>query len=304
MRTFASFIVAVSVAGTAAAHEREVCRNLLPARLEVLTLDRLHSALSGALGYERGFVPLLADDVVLLVPGQPILEGKAAARSYFAGLDPTERLTWTPTRIDAAVDGALGTQWGWTSTKRGGTSVPGKNVSVWKRTPAGWRVAVYLQAGSAPPQPTPPGFGLFPDEKVRCAALVDPDVTTGIIEDTDVAFAADSVENGVGPAFGDFAAPDAVVRAAGLLFIGPDAIHALFGDTPPDVEVLDWAPTNGGAARSNDLGWTVGTATDTVFDPSGNQVFYSKYVTLWKKQPDGTFKYVADAGNDLPPPTN
>jgi len=64
-----------------------------------------------------------------------------------------------------------------------------------------------------------------------------------------------------------------VVRSAGLRFIGPDAIHALFGDTPPDVEVLDWAPPHGGPARSNDLGWTVGTATDTVFGPSGNLVF-------------------------------
>jgi ketosteroid isomerase-like protein len=302
MRAFA-FVLTFALAGSVAAHEREVCRDLRPARLEVLALDRLHSALSGALGYERGFVPLLADDVLLLVPGQPILEGKAAARQYFATLDPAERLTWTPTRIDAAVDGALGTQWGWTSTTNGATAVPGKNISVWKRTAAGWRVAVYLQAGSGAPKPTPPGFGLFPDEKVRCAALVDPSVTTGAIEDTDVEFAADSVANGFGPAFGDFAAPDAVVRSAGLLFIGPDAIHALFGDTPPDVEVLDWAPTNGGAARSNDLGWTVGTATDTVIDPSGNLVFFSKYVTLWKKQPDGTFKYVADAGNDLPPPT-
>src|SRR5262249_58802656 len=98
---------------------------------------------------ERGFVPLLADDVVLLVPGQPILEGRAAARSYFATRDPAERLIWTPTRIDAAVDGALGTQWGWTSSSvAGGAAVPGKNISVWKRTPAGRPVRGSLPARS------------------------------------------------------------------------------------------------------------------------------------------------------------
>jgi ketosteroid isomerase-like protein len=309
--TTALFILACAAAaaahpGPAAAHGNH-CRDLTPFRLDVLAHDRLHSTLALVLGYERGFEPLLADDVVLLEPGQPVLQGRAAARAYFAGRDPSERLRWTPTRIDASGDGTLGTSWGWTlTTARAAdgttTTTNGRNMVVWKRTSRGWRVAVYVQGASAPPQPTPAGFGLFPDERRRCTTPVDPIAEAGVIADTDAAFAALSVAAGAGPAFGAFAAPDAVLRGGGQLFIGPEAIEALFGDTPPDVEVLDWAPVFAVAAGSGDLGWTVGTATDTVFDPAGDQVFYSKYLTLWQKQPDGAWRYVADGGNTMPAP--
>ena len=45
---------------------------------------------------------------------------------------------------------------------------------------------------------------------------------------------------------------------------------------------------------------TVGTASDIVFDPSGDLTFFSKYVTLWLRQPDGKFLYTADSGNAAP----
>lgn len=61
------------------------------------------------------------------------------------------------------------------------------------------------------------------------------------------------------------------------------------------VETLDWAPTRSRAAGSGDLGWTVGAA-----DPSGDLTFFSKYVTLWLRQPDGLFRYEADGGNAAP----
>jgi ketosteroid isomerase-like protein len=294
----ATLLLCAATAGAADAHET-VCKNLLKDRLRVLAIDRLHSTLSQAFGYELGFVPLLADDVVLVVRGLPIIEGKDAARAYFAGLDPDERLAWTPTRIDASVDGTLGTSWGWTTaTGRAddgtATTKLGRNIAVWKRTARGWRVAAYSQGASAPPQPTPDGFELFPEEPHRCATATDPAVTTALIEDTDAAFAALSVAEGYPLAFATYAAPDGVLRGAGRLFIGPQAILDDFygGNVSPTLDLLDWAPSAGAAARSADLGWTVGNAVETIFDPGGNAVFTGTYLTLWKKQPDGTWRYV------------
>src|SRR5262249_36463599 len=107
---FAMLLVAASCAAPdpeigqtqAASQSATVCGDLRGARPATLVLDRVASALSGALGYAHGLVPVLDDHVVFLVPGQPILEGKAAAAAYYAGLDPggVERLVWQPTRID------------------------------------------------------------------------------------------------------------------------------------------------------------------------------------------------------------
>jgi ketosteroid isomerase-like protein len=30
--------------------------------------------------------------------------------------------------------------------------------------------------------------------------------------------------------------------------------------------------------------------------------YYSKYLTVWKRQPDGAWKFVADGGNERPGP--
>ncbi len=56
------------------------------------------------------------------------------------------------------------------------------------------------------------------------------------------------------------------------------------------------------ASRSGDLAWGHGTCTRTMTDATGKPVTdKGKYVIVYKKQPDGKWKVVADIGNfDLP----
>lgn len=63
---------------------------------------------------------------------------------------------------------------------------------------------------------------------------------------------------------------------------------------PPQVEV----------SRAGDLGYTWDTFELTVHDAKGNPVTQlGKHVVVWKKQPDGTWKIVADIWNfDEAPP--
>jgi uncharacterized protein (TIGR02246 family) len=65
---------------------------------------------------------------------------------------------------------------------------------------------------------------------------------------------------------------------------------------------MSWEVTKTEAARSGDLGYTIGTYELTVNDPKGKPVTdRGKYVTVWKKQADGTWKVAADIFNsDLP----
>lgn len=65
---------------------------------------------------------------------------------------------------------------------------------------------------------------------------------------------------------------------------------------------IKWAPTKVEAARSGDIGYTWGTYELTVNDPKGKPVIdHGKYVEIWKKQSDGSWKCAVDTFNsDLP----
>jgi ketosteroid isomerase-like protein len=63
-----------------------------------------------------------------------------------------------------------------------------------------------------------------------------------------------------------------------------------------------WKPTKVEVARSGDLGYLYGTYSMTMNDAQGKPVNDSgKILEVWKKQPDGKWKCVADIWNsDLP----
>lgn len=67
---------------------------------------------------------------------------------------------------------------------------------------------------------------------------------------------------------------------------------------------LAWTPTRAEVSRSRDMGWTIGTYVFTRQDDKGNTVVRNgRYVTIWKKQHDGTWKAVLDGGSpDEPAP--
>lgn len=87
--------------------------------------------------------------------------------------------------------------------------------------------------------------------------------------------------------------------------VGKEAIHTMVGGmfaTPGFA--IKWQPTKVEVARSGDLGYTLGTAEMSMNDPEGNpMVDRGKYVTVWKKQADGSWKVAVDMYNsDLPVP--
>jgi uncharacterized protein (TIGR02246 family) len=89
------------------------------------------------------------------------------------------------------------------------------------------------------------------------------------------------------------------------LVTGKDAIRktteALFG-TPGFS--LSFKTTKVEVSRGGDLAYSYGTNTVTMNDPKGKPLTdQGKYVAVYRKEPDGKWKVVADIGNsDLPPP--
>jgi ketosteroid isomerase-like protein len=66
---------------------------------------------------------------------------------------------------------------------------------------------------------------------------------------------------------------------------------------------LEWHPEQVEVARSGELGYTTGTYTWTFKDASGKPAFdKGKYLTVWKKQQDGSWKVLLDMFNtDMAP---
>jgi uncharacterized protein (TIGR02246 family) len=71
------------------------------------------------------------------------------------------------------------------------------------------------------------------------------------------------------------------------------------------VTALKFTPSRVEVAKSGDLAWTQGSYTLTLTDPQSKQVIndHGSYVTTYRKQPDGSWKCVADiATSEVPPP--
>jgi ketosteroid isomerase-like protein len=80
---------------------------------------------------------------------------------------------------------------------------------------------------------------------------------------------------------------------------GLDAIRSLFREWFKPGLKIHWTPDR--VEASGDLGFSSGTY-EMSFEDSGRTVRHrGKYLIVWKKQPDGTWKVVRDISNsDLP----
>ena len=86
---------------------------------------------------------------------------------------------------------------------------------------------------------------------------------------------------------------------------GKEAIRAVIAalEATPGFSVT-WSPSAAEVGSGGDLGFTIGTYEMTMDDPEGNPTrIVGKYITVWKKQSDGTWKATADMFNADGPPT-
>jgi len=112
----------------------------------------------------------------------------------------------------------------------------------------------------------------------------------------DKAFSKMSEEKGMKTAFLEYIDSNGVLlRPDHMPAVGADAIDFLIQQNDSSY-TLKWEPRHGAVAQSGELGYTYGiyalkpTQKDTVI--------YGTYVSIWKKQADGKWKYVLDSGNE------
>ncbi len=137
-----------------------------------------------------------------------------------------------------------------------------------------------------------------PDDAARKAALK---AELAGMED---AFCAMTKEKGILAAFEHFAAPDvAFIDTDPRRYRGLEAVRHRMGADRPGVS-LTWSALFTDVSDDGTLGYNYGRYEFRGPGPDGTPVVRTGFfLTIWKRQPDGTWRYVMDNGApDRPPP--
>ncbi|MBS1735340.1 MAG: hypothetical protein JSS98_01890 [Bacteroidetes bacterium] len=125
-------------------------------------------------------------------------------------------------------------------------------------------------------------------------ALTEKNADVQEIINTDKAFSDMSRQLGMKKAFIQYISKDGVILRPGYLpIVGADAIDYLsqINDT---AYTISWVPSHGEIAKSGEMGYTYGIYTLAAKDTT----LKGTYVSIWKKQSDGEWKFVLDSGNE------
>ncbi len=252
----------------------------------LLTADRALSDKIARVGFLSGFIPALTADAAFLYPGAPLLRGADAIRAFAGAGDSIRQQTWSPVFADVSADGQFGYSYGWTRS----AGARGKYLACWQKVDDTWRLAAYASTRPISDSSSPAPLRGVAGAQVRGRG------ESRELMQADSAFAALSVTSGAKTAFLTYAADDAISFGGGpQITEGRETIGAGFDGFPAGA-VLEWRPVAAKIARSGDLGCTVGEAQISSLK------HYSKYLTIWRRQTDGSWRFVADGGNVRPAP--
>jgi ketosteroid isomerase-like protein len=147
---------------------------------------------------------------------------------------------------------------------------------------------------------TPSAVWLLLASVTMTFAAADPAALKAELVRTEAEFFDYALMHGFSDAVHAYIADDGFV--ANSLTLGRDApadrVQSDQAKSPRRTDVIRWQPLHAEVAASGELGYTWGVAEsapgkDGPFKP------YGIYVTIWKRQPDGKWKFVYDAATIL-----
>lgn len=121
------------------------------------------------------------------------------------------------------------------------------------------------------------------------------DANPQVLMDADNAFSDYSVKHGYQKAFIEFADDSVVLlKPKRMPIFGKQSLIESYRETTDSNQVLSWKPAKAIIAESGELGYTYGFWTFIAQKDTSR----GKYLTVWKKNTNGQWKYIADIGND------
>ena len=131
-----------------------------------------------------------------------------------------------------------------------------------------------------------------------CDKTINHDRVVKELIEVDLEFARKSVSKGSHAAFLEYIDDSCVLlRPNRMPVVGRAKIEEMFSS--PDTSFsLNWNPSFAEVSESGDLGYTYGIYTIQMDSPEGSVVTKEgTYVTIWKKDKSGDWKFVMDTGN-------
>ncbi len=269
---------------------------------ELLAADRAFAAASERTDIVAGLTPMLAEDVVMPVPG-----GFAVGRDSVLGAiraNPANagaRLTWTPVRVGVSADGRQGFTLGYATLHGADSSTtPAKYLTYWVKGTDGWHAAVYRRSRAsgpteaAPVPPALPAKAVAPSDDSAAIAVFRQSLDTA-----ERAFSRDAQEIGLQAAFARYGSADAMnMGGAGrpTFVVGADSIGVVVAQGEPATgSSVSWSPDHGViVASSGDLGVTIGTIVVNEPDSTGARPSFP-FFTVWRRPGlDQPWRYVAE----------
>jgi ketosteroid isomerase-like protein len=117
------------------------------------------------------------------------------------------------------------------------------------------------------------------------------------LAEAETAFAKMAVEKGTRAAFLAYLTDEAVV-------FEPEPVNGkkTWEKRAPAESILSWEPNFVAVSRSGDFGYTIGPWEFKQSPKETEATAYGQFLSIWKKQKDGAWKVVLDAGIETPKP--
>ena len=278
-----------------------------PVRDSLIAYDQSRTDSVARRGFVDGLASFFAPDIAYLRAGEPTMYGTDLARQLLSA-SVLAAPAWVPLGGGVSGDRRSGYTWGIVAhapnTEGRSTVQVERYIAYWQRRGAEpWRIVAYAEVGSAATgsraptismqQPTPPAAAPQPKAVEESRARV---------RDADSLFSDLSYRMGAAFAFSSTIADDGTMFGSPILLTGPKAVQEYF-EARGEPASLTWQPVFASVAASRDLAFTIGESVTTGRGPSGAAVQrFGKYLTVWMKQKDGTWKFVVDGGNASPSP--
>ncbi len=147
------------------------------------------------------------------------------------------------------------------------------------------------------------GTRLSDDKRsVERPMLLVPSERAPALEQADLAFAAEVEARGT-DAWVEAFDPEGAMVSEGRRIQDADSIRAAVAPLFSERSRLQWAPQWSGLSPAGDVGFTIGAwALRTHDGGAWRTAGTGSYVTLWRRQADGSWKVLFDAGEDDPAP--
>lgn len=129
---------------------------------------------------------------------------------------------------------------------------------------------------------------------VSCRVTRFESYITSTLLEADSLFSMNSAKLGMKEAFLKYAHEDAVMlRDNSYPIVGYEELTKYFEKNDPGKAQLTWKPLHARVSEETDMGYTYGIYTLI----SKNDTSRGTYVTIWKRELNGEWKFLLDAGN-------